>query len=184
MKRDHRSVSILSHYIDLSVDNNIFLKLAVLTDDRDIVKTILAHVNPVDDKNSILMSAIKHERFESLELLLDDYRIDPNIPDHEPLRFSIRERHTRVVNILSRHHRVNVSYDQDNAFVKACEYGYLDIVDILLKNGRIDPTANNNLALRSATPNIIARLLDDPRIIGSLSGDELLEFRAMTLLNV
>ena len=56
----------------------------------------------------------------------------------------------------------------NEAFVLACSKGHTDIVQLLLQDPRVDPTANDNYAFRCARANerneVVQLLLSDSRV--------------------
>ena len=58
-------------------------------------------------------------------------------------------------------------FDQGPAFQHACYNGYTDIVKLFLTNSRVDPTADNNCAIRKSSENghteVVKLLLADGR---------------------
>ena len=70
--------------------------------------------------------------------------------------------------LLFKDENMNLIYDLDEALIKACEYGSVDIVKILLKDERIAPDEGWNYALRIASKygnlDVIKLLLKDKRV--------------------
>ncbi|KKM03061.1 hypothetical protein LCGC14_1778230, partial [marine sediment metagenome] len=62
----------------------------------------------------------------------------------------------------------HMMFDQGLAFQHACRCGYMEIVGFLLMNGRADPTADDNAAIRwSSTKghaDVVRLLLADGRV--------------------
>jgi hypothetical protein len=105
-----------------------------------------------------------------LRILLEHGQIDPTallIERGETflskvITFGHRE---SLVHVL-RDPRVNISGDNFNEFINACKIGDLEKVDLMLKDGRIDPTEKNNYAYN------IARFLNETSIVNRLLLDE------------
>jgi ankyrin repeat protein len=66
------------------------------------------------------------------------------------------------------------------ALIKASKKGYDKIVALLLNDGRIDPTYEDNTAIRKASERgnieVIKLLLNDKRVVDSLPKSELHEY--------
>lgn len=71
---------------------------------------------------------------------------------------------------------------------QAVRRGYLDIVDRLLSDPRVDPTASNNAALKTAhmrkNVDIVNRLLQDARVWNSLTPQQRNTYKNDTLIHI
>ena len=69
---------------------------------------------------------------------------------------------------------------KQNAFEIACEYGYHEVVKLLLQDSRVDPSNDNNSAIRHASRNgyhkVVKLLLQDPRVKNTLIEKEIKKY--------
>jgi len=65
-----------------------------------------------------------------------------------------------------------------DVFNKSCEIGNVDIVELLLDDGRVDPSANNNESLlktlKRKQDKVAIMLLNDPRVDSSIDKTKIL----------
>ena len=82
------------------------------------------------------------------------------VDDRRKLILSLINKHTSY-NIYSRR-EINIIFEM------LCEYGYVNIVERLLEDKRVDPSANDNYAIQLASSNgylqVVERLLEDKRV--------------------
>lgn len=60
---------------------------------------------------------------------------------------------------------IDPAYHESDSLLEAAGWGNLDILELLLADGRADPSAQNNYAIRlTSNVDIVDRLLKDPRV--------------------
>jgi ankyrin repeat protein len=136
-----------SHLIPSS-NGNSALRIFSYVGDIDLIQKLLKHTNFVitgeDGGDSLCMAAIMGQT-EIVDIFLNDGRFNPALKM-----------------------RLYMNEDGHNALEYACGNGYLDIVELLLIDPRVDPTVNGNLAVSLSAGNgysdVLKRLLQDPRI--------------------
>ena len=110
---------------------------------------------------SALEEAAEFGYIAIVDRLLED-KVDPMAKVGYALRSAFDNGHTVVVDRLLQVPRV-----QDLALYMAAEKGHLKLIELLLKDSRIDPTAHHSVALRWAARfghfDVVKALLDDGR---------------------
>lgn len=105
-------------------------------------------------------------RYLRIKFLIDD--IDSNFFN------AIQNGDAETINILL--HYVDPSEDQNEALIEASRRGYVEIVDMLLKDPRVNPndmgSGSISLAAAEGRFELVKRLLEDPRIDPNGTGDE------------
>lgn len=132
--------------------------------------------------NYAIRAAVYHGLTDTVEYLLNDDRVDPSVEDNVCLLTAVKKRYTDIVRLLLNHKKVTPS----STHIKWAVSGYhVDILKMLLKDGRVNPAEDNLSALSSAMNNqymdIFKILLKDKRILNGM-GDNLGYFldRAVT----
>lgn len=124
-------------------------------------------VDPSDRYDFPLKKAILKNNPEIVKILLKDQRVNP---DKELFMLAVMLNEPEIINLLLDY--VKPNFDDNQAIITASFNGYTDIVDLLLKDETVDPTARNNLAITYASINnripIVKRLLNDKRVLNSL----------------
>jgi len=111
----------------------------------------------------------------SIQHILDEDRVDPNIVMSDGLTALVaaaRNGQIAVVDLLLNNTKVDPTLLQARLYYDVVERGHIDILRRLLQDGRADPAANNNLALRNAMgpsynpgdPQIVLLLAQDSRV--------------------
>jgi ankyrin repeat protein len=99
-------------------------------------------------------------------MLLKDKRVDPTAKDNEAIYKATLRGHERVLDLLLSDHRINIS--EKNYIGIASEYGRFQVVAMLLRDKRIDPSVQDNYAIRFASANghkdVVELLLRDKRV--------------------
>ncbi|CAH6420885.1 Hypothetical protein POVR2_LOCUS285 [uncultured virus] len=129
------------------------------------------------DPQGCLDLAIREGRDEAVRLLLLDPRVDIDgvLGGRTPLMLACRARHedrissyVKIVEMLLANNRLNTDRIQGCMYQVCIGQDNADIIDLLLRDGRIDPTSNRTRVLIDAVSagkfNIVARLLQDPRV--------------------
>ena len=120
--------------------------------------------------NSPLVVASERGHMSVVDILLKDPRVDPGIQYSAIIKIAARQGNYLLVKALLKDHRVNPnSYGKFKpALIGALEHRHMHVVDILLKDPRVDPSIQNNDAIQIAAEkrNIpaIRILLKDSRV--------------------
>ena len=152
--------------VDPSASNNASIRNACKNGHLEIVKLLLKdpRVDPSAYSNEAIRNACKNGNLEIVKLLLKDPRVDPSDTADIASRLACSNNHIDVVKILLEHPKVN----PNNLILSAVEKGSVEMVKLLLSKENIDPSYNNNLALKQAVrydySDILILLLRDRRI--------------------
>lgn len=147
--------------------------LQLLLNEGSIDPMMLVH------KSSPLSAAAKYGQLSCVRILLADKRVHPEsgLEEISPLNEACcpisRDRYQdylEIIRLLLQDKRVTLSMDRDRdgIFYMPCYFGHLEIVDLLLLDGRADPNARDSDALRTAMmrehTSVVKRLLQDKRV--------------------
>jgi hypothetical protein len=122
------------------------------------------------DTNGNLVAADDRQQLQGCHWYLQ-YNFDK---DNDLLNFLL---------IFFQDHRVDPSAKENEAIGKACKFGHKEIVEILMRDSRVNPSDSFNRALRvvlysnyseSVQLEILKRLLRDRRVDPNSGGDHLL----------
>ncbi|KAI8587073.1 hypothetical protein BDZ88DRAFT_481240 [Geranomyces variabilis] len=175
---------ILDYVVDPSSASNEAIRVACRNGDVEFVRHLLSdsRVDPMDSdpnglKSNALFAASTADQAKVVEMLLQDPRIDPAADNNWAIYAASGHGACSAVKILMLDPRVQLC---NESLYVACDAGRRDVVDLLLQDERIDPTADHNKALRLAirgdtTANhddVVLRLLQDPRIEPSFNNNE------------
>lgn len=180
---------LLPRLLKLDVDTcelNSYAKKAIKMNDVETIKIYLTKYKPerfvydcINDDNVIifrlllsyglnpsfdhLINACINNR-ERIFLLLSDRISLTDNEYHRILEISVESGLTNFVKLLLKKYKTN----NNNAIIIACNNGHLDIVKILLDDGRIDPAVLDNEAIIIAARNghyeIVKLLMNDTRV--------------------
>ncbi|KAJ3270991.1 hypothetical protein HDV01_007141 [Terramyces sp. JEL0728] len=164
---------------------------------NELVELLLTKINPSFNQSEALAKACKKDQLGIVQLLLNDGRVDihakqnqafinaciysPRILPllHVDCGFNLSE----GIRMASEYGNAeSVKYlidkcnpgDNDNyAIINASKNGHLEIVKVLLKDSRVDPTVMNNLPLKLAQDNfyldIVDLLMKDQRVLNTFN---------------
>lgn len=172
-----RNMSLLNKLIELGINtginNNEAIIQASTLGNKEAVVALLGskHVDPSAQDNKALLSAIRNNYPEIVELLLQDERTDPN----EGLVLAISMNNIKMINLLLDFGAdPSLSYTLPNTqqvtypIIEASKQCLTDVVELLLRDADVDPTINNNKALFYAAIKgcytVVELLLNDPRV--------------------
>ncbi|KAJ3028932.1 UNVERIFIED_CONTAM: hypothetical protein HDU68_000543 [Siphonaria sp. JEL0065] len=96
-----------------------------------------------------------------LKLLLSDPRVDPSAKANESILTASEYNHLESVRLLLDSGKVDASAQNDYAIRLVTGYGYLDIIRLLLKAPNVEPQSALNLALTCRKPKVIKLLLEE-----------------------
>jgi hypothetical protein len=166
------AVMLADSRVDPAYNDNSAIKMAAMYGFYDVVKLLLADPRVImDNRNNILGTAIINGRMNVTQLLLDSPKVNPmsNITEH--IKGAITFRHVDVLDMLLKH----VGDKLQNYMVRGMlahavgVYYEPAVVDVLLDCPQVDPSENDNHALRlmcemDVDINLIRKLLKDNRV--------------------
>eukprot|EP01118_Nematostelium_gracile_P013553 TRINITY_DN5137_c0_g1_i1.p1 TRINITY_DN5137_c0_g1~~TRINITY_DN5137_c0_g1_i1.p1 ORF type:complete len:191 (-),score=35.77 TRINITY_DN5137_c0_g1_i1:21-593(-) len=103
-----------------------------------------------EEENYAFEIAIRRNRLQILNRMLEDSRVDPSIKDNYAIRLACSEGSLDIADRLLQDDRVHPSVRGNQALLLAIEGDYVDVVRRLLEDKRIDPCVNNNSAIQKA----------------------------------
>jgi ankyrin repeat protein len=109
----------------------------------DLVRLLLSHADPSNDKNLSLCYAVQFGHADIVELLLSDQRIDPSI-NQNTLKFACRFGYDRVVQLLLDDGRTDPRVEYHSPVYIAIKRGWTNIVTMLLNDPRIEIEKHGN----------------------------------------
>jgi len=116
--------------------------------------------------------AIKMRHIETLNILLDDVRVDPTTSGNFAILWSSEHGYHDIVNLLLKDGRADPSAQNNASIIVATMKGYLEVVRLLLNDPRVDPSAQNNMAIAMASEKgyleIAKLLLNNPKVDPSM----------------
>jgi hypothetical protein len=126
-------------------------------------------VDPSANDNEAIRAACKENFEDIVSLLLKDPRVDPSARNNEAIRLAIEiggERFSRLIKW----------WGTEDWAISESSTRHLCVVFLLLKDPRVDPSANDNEVIRRASYygciNLIEFLLKDPRVDPSAQNSE------------
>ncbi|WP_298624508.1 ankyrin repeat domain-containing protein [uncultured Legionella sp.] len=102
----------------------------------------------IDDLQTGWQIALKYKQMEVLKILLENDSIDPNKVLLEASKIGYSE---LVEYLLKNNRQINPGTQRSRSLHFAIEYGHLKVVQLLLDDGRAQPQALGNMAIRIAT---------------------------------
>lgn len=169
-----------------SVFRNNLMKWASHFGRYEIVKILLVQywdVDPSSENNKSIRWAFDAQNFNIVVLLMSDKRINPDtfLFADDLIDSAIDNNECGVIEIFLQ--KTSSSKYHKKIFKFACEYGYPNIIKLLLKDKRINPSDQNNYAIKETRKKfledqtsknfeissnkfhkIIVRLLNDTRV--------------------
>ena len=170
-KRGHTEVVkvlLADPRIDPAVFNNDAIRVAAIENHPDVVRVLLAdpRVNPTELDHEAVRSAVLGKHVDVLRLLLADPRVDPSYSGNEVLLQL--EPPAEIAQMFLAHPRIHLSNEMLYDYVASEWPVSTEIVRLLLRDGRIDPTEEDSRVLRGAAEygkdEIMQALLDDWRV--------------------
>ncbi|KAI8903399.1 ankyrin repeat-containing domain protein [Gorgonomyces haynaldii] len=152
--------------VDPRVDNDFCLKQALKHGDIKMVLLLLqdGRCDPQD-----LLHQCVHTQLELVQLMTNDPRVDPASDNQKALKRACEHGKQDIVKHLLSIPAVDPSLDEE-CLVNACKWGHQKIVKILLRDKRLVPQHNDNLALYVAEQqkhhHIVQLLMADWRVTG------------------
>jgi len=165
--------------INPSILENALFRSACIQGKTPFVELLLndSRVNPNDASNEAIILACKNGHTDVVKILLQDSRILPFAKRNQPLRLACQYNHTEIIKLLLADKRVDPSIDNNrifsvNAFQEnlvaesfcmscredgdhpaicyAAQNGNDEIVELLLRDSRVNPAIHKNLPFRVA----------------------------------
>lgn len=125
---------------------------ALIDSDRPkIMKLLLPRLKPHDENNKAIQYACELKRYEIVDILLKDDRVDPTVRFNIPIRRAAQKGFTKIVERLLQHPLVDPSALDNLAIAEAAKGGHDEILDLLLSDPRVNPADGHNRALYSAS---------------------------------
>jgi hypothetical protein len=134
---------------------------------------------PLESKIKAFPDAVGNGNLLAVERLLQDPRVDPSVEYNESLLLAISCGHMKIVEILLQDPRVDPSkrapvvngfkpLDTIPLIVVVAEMKNINILNMLLKHPKVDPSVDKNSAIITAAAagnlEAVNRLLQDPRV--------------------
>lgn len=115
--------------------------------------------------NQVLLAAVEQGHFNAVQTLLDDPRIDPAFDDNAVIKRAAAYRKPTMMRQKVNFFNARIIYGFSQEVV---DQGHIDVMNLLLRDSRIDPSANNNEAFLDAVTfghvAMVELLLKDPRV--------------------
>lgn len=159
------SVNWLLHEsgINPAADNNAAIKSAAARGHAKIVNLLLldGRADPTAGNSIVIRDAAKRGHVEIVDLLLRDGRADPTAVDNYAIRKAAQNGHVDVVELLLTH-----VHPPKSMIVQVSRNGRTKIVELLLQDGRADPSGNAVIgwAIWGGHHKIVELLLQDSRV--------------------
>lgn len=138
---------------------------AAIEGDVGTISRLLRTEDPSANNNEAIRMAAKNGHIEIVYLLLQDPRVDPSANNNEAIAWAITEGFTEIFILLWRDPRIRLN---SRMIQHAAEEGSVEILRLLLADPELDPSINNNGAIRGAAttahPESVQLLLADPRV--------------------
>ncbi|KAJ3267715.1 hypothetical protein HDV01_004369 [Terramyces sp. JEL0728] len=137
-------------------DNFVFINFcgAPFGDVSEFVKELLhdPRVDPSARNDLALVKACQNLNFAVCDLLLQDQRVKNTWTALVTLlsQSPTKETFTKTTDLAKRlltHPQYNPSVSDNQVFILACKHGMLDLVELLALDQRVDPSADNSIAL-------------------------------------
>ena len=96
-------------------------------------------------KGFVLKWSAHSGQIKTVEYLVNNKIIEPDVDSNNPLIVAAGEGHTKVVEFLLKHKSVvkNINALDNEAFYEAIKGGHVEIVKALLKTNKVDPSIDN-----------------------------------------
>lgn len=160
------SVKLLlsTNKVDPSTDDNFAIKYAAKIGHANVVKLLLncPAVDPAVLHNYPIRSAIDGNKIETVKLLLADPRTNFLDAENEAVISAITKGHTDMITLLFTHFPVDQNWyaELNEMLSTAVFYNRIEIVKILLKDYRSDPSIDNNHILNLAKKNNNVKIIE------------------------
>jgi len=164
----NRDIEMLRKMIDIPEFDrscfNDYLLRKVYDDDAESVAFAIndVGVNPSYNNNEALILAIEEGNNNIVRILLEDPRINAGIDDNRALILTLsyidqypetKEDYVAILTYLLFDDNVDPSVDNDRALLYAAKYGSMQLLDRLLRDKRVNISAQKGQVLVEATDN-------------------------------
>jgi ankyrin repeat protein len=134
------------------------------TMNNEIFKILVKDMQFDPSSEHYISSVISNNNIEIIKTLLQDPNIDMC---KKYLSYAVYNNSLEIAKLLLTDSRIDLSFDNE-MIINVSAKGNTEIVELLLKDPRVDPTVNDNEPLKSAVKlghyDIIKLLLNDPRV--------------------
>ncbi|KAJ3026337.1 UNVERIFIED_CONTAM: hypothetical protein HDU68_005841 [Siphonaria sp. JEL0065] len=164
------------HLVGKMLTSNSFYKHSRDLPPKETLRVLKALLSSksFDPKSGIFSQTVCTSK-DTLQLLLQDTRIDPSECGNLAIRYASGQDYTEIVCRLLADPRVNPSDCGNDAIQVSSRSGYAEVVRMLLTDPRVDPASDNNHAIREAScrghAEVVRLLLTDPRVDPSVDGN-------------
>ena len=155
---------------------------------KAIVKNILKDkkFNPIEKDNAAIKLAVITKNYEILKLLLDNFDVQTTVDYEQLLNYSKDEKITKLIresippNSMYAHLRLqNEDEKSFKEFLYYVEYGNIEQVKRILKEGKVNPSAQDNKAIKMSAEightELSKILLDDYRIADTVDYTDIVQ---------
>jgi hypothetical protein len=125
-------------------------------------------------RDKLLMRAVVGDKIMIVKMLIF-LGANPSIDSDAPVRASVIFNHPEIFKFLLRDDRINKDNITKYAMSYGIKKGYDEILNIMLDNKEIDPTANNRpikYALARGKMTIVNKLIKDERFVDALMNED------------
>ena len=157
--------------ININDLGNSPLTIALKRKNYELINFLIndSRVDLTSYNNEFFDLCCRKNEIDLIKRLLKDYNIDPSYPDNRHVRRACLGNKLELLNILLEDLRVSFNYDHKcRTFPLVCHHGYIEIIKRLLQDPRIDPSLDDNEAIKYAyeadKQDIVDLLLKDPRV--------------------
>ncbi|KAI8901097.1 ankyrin repeat-containing domain protein [Globomyces pollinis-pini] len=168
--------------VDPTAQNSLALSTAAINGHTTTVSLLLKdnRANPAVNDNMLIINAAERGNIDICKLLLNHSSVDPTIENNKPLRLAVQNGHEQIVELLipkcdvdvleflpiaalfNQPHVIRVLLDNKNlksdhlfhhSLCIASRNGHSECVDLLLKDGRVDPNMDKSFGFQHAALN-------------------------------
>lgn len=175
--------------VDPTASDNESIRLACSNGLLDVALKLLddPRVDPSANNNEIIKNICNGKwSVDFIRRILSYEKVNPSVERNTPLRLACFYKHPSIVKELLKHPRLDISQGGGCYIMStACFSGCLEIVQELLKDGRIDPTLEDNAALKRALRSgdivVVSVMMEDERVATSIEEMKTRRFASLEL---
>ncbi|KAJ3007511.1 UNVERIFIED_CONTAM: hypothetical protein HDU68_003473 [Siphonaria sp. JEL0065] len=163
--------------IDPSAKDNECILYATRLGYTSLARLLLTHprVDPAAGDNLPIKVAVSGWHTETVRLLLQSPRVNPSVEKNFALKVAANAGYHEIVKLLLKASRLYISVEDGAAILgNACQQGFINIVQTLLEDGRVDPSYEQNKCLFLASQfghvDVVKALLLDYRVDPGVQG--------------
>lgn len=156
---------------------------AILEDNIEEVNKLLKRIDPqqVYEYNNLISTplelAVKHNNIRIVNRLLEDPRV---IPDYGSFMNAVDNNNIEILNRLLQNPRTRREELSSAIVRQAINNGFMEIVDILLKDGRFNLNEVLSYAAKTGNMDVIDYILSDPSFVADNSALETASYEHQT----